>query len=172
VAPVDFPIKAWRFQQPDPANTTISPVGTLLPFHLDTSTTNAACTHDITHDWVPQHQSWHDGAMDGFVSSRLAINSNDAVLSMGYYTRADIPYYYALADGFTICDNFFCSVMGPTDPNRLYTMAASLDPDGKNGGPILQTIVANRTALNGRRPIRRCPSSFRPGNFLEGLLIA
>jgi phospholipase C len=48
--------------------------------------------------------------MDGFVSSRLPINSNDAVLSMGYYTRADLPYYYALADGFTICDNYFCSV--------------------------------------------------------------
>jgi phospholipase C len=69
---------------------------------------------------------------------------------MGYYTRADIPYYYALADAFTICDNYFCSVMGPTDPNRLYTMAASLDPDGKNGGPILQSIVTNRTAFNGR----------------------
>jgi phospholipase C len=59
---------------------------------------------------VPQHQSWNNGGMDGFVSSRLPINSNDAVLSMGYYTRADLPYYYALADGFTICDNYFCSV--------------------------------------------------------------
>src|SRR5450755_509279 len=119
------------FQQPDPANTTTSPVGQLLPFHLDTSQANAACTHDISHDWVPQHQSWDNGKMDGFVSSRLSIDPNDAVLSMGYYTRADLPYYYALADGFTICDNYFCSVMGPTDPNRLYTMAASIDPDGK-----------------------------------------
>ena len=138
------------FQQPDPANTTISPVGTLLPFHLDTSQANAACTHDIIHDWVPQHQSWNGGKMDGFVTSRLPINANDAVLSMGYYTRADIPYYYALADAFTICDNYFCSVMGPTDPNRLYTMAASLDPDGKNGGPVLQTVVTNRAAMYGR----------------------
>src|SRR5713226_9677147 len=144
-----FSDQSMAFHQPDPANTTISPVGALLPFHLDTSTTNAACTHDINHDWVPQHQSWNNGAMNGFVSSRLPIDSNDAILSMGYYTRADIPYYYALADGFTICDNYFCSVMGPTDPNRLYTMAASLDPDGKNGGPILQTIIANRTAFNG-----------------------
>jgi phospholipase C len=84
------------------------------------------------------------------VSSRLAIDSNDAVLTMGYYNRADLPYYYALADAFTICDNYFCSVMGPTDPNRLYTVAASLDPDGKNGGPILQTIVTNRAAFYGR----------------------
>ncbi len=156
-----FSDQSMAFQQPDPANTTISPVGTLLPFHLDTSTTNAACTHDITHDWIPQHQSWDNGAMDGFVSSRLPINSNDAVLSMGYYTRADIPYYYALADGFTICDNFFCSVMGPTDPNRLYTMAASLDPDGKNGGPILQTIVANRTALYGRLTYTTMPEQLQ-----------
>ena len=149
------------FRQPDPANTTISPIGTLLPFHLDTSTTNAACTHDITHDWVPQHQSWNNGAMDGFVSSRLAINSNDAVLAMGYYTRADIPYYYALADAFTICDNYFCSVMGPTDPNRLYTMAASLDPDGKNGGPVLQTIVANRAAFFGHLTYTTMPEQLQ-----------
>src|SRR6266403_3991354 len=156
-----FSDQSMIFHQPDPANTANSPVGALLPFHLDTSTTNAACTHDITHEWVPQHQSWDNGSMDGFVTSRLAINSNDAALSMGYYTRADIPYYYALADGFTICDNFFCSVMGPTDPNRLYTMAASLDPDGKNGGPILQTIVANRTAFNGRRTYTTMPEQLQ-----------
>src|SRR6201997_1142090 len=93
-----FSDQTVAFQQPDAANTTSSPVGALLPFHLDTQTTNAACTHDISHDWVPQHQSWNNGVMDGFVNSRLPINSNDAILSMGYYTRADIPYYYALAD--------------------------------------------------------------------------
>src|SRR5579864_3149112 len=156
-----FSDQSSAFQQPNPNNTTVSPVGTLLPFHLDTSLSNAACTHDITHDWVPQHQSWDNGAMDGFVTSRLPINPNDAVLSMGYCTRADIPYYYALADAFTICDNFFCSVMGPTDPNRLYSMAASLDPDGKNGGPILQTIIANRSALYGRLTFTTMPEQLQ-----------
>ncbi len=149
------------FQQSDPANTANSPIGKLLPFHLDTSKANAACTPDISHDWVPQHQSWDNGKMDGFVSSRLAINSNDATLTMGYYTRADIPYYYSLADAFTICDNYFCSVIGPTDPNRLYTMAASLDPDGKNGGPVLQTIVFNRAAMNGRLTYTTMPEQLQ-----------
>jgi phospholipase C len=79
-----FADRSVASQQPDPANITSSPVGALLPFHLDTPTTNATCTPDITHDWVPQHQSWNNGAMNGFVSSRLLINSNDAVLSMGY----------------------------------------------------------------------------------------
>jgi phospholipase C len=156
-----FADQSMAFQQPYPANTSSPPVGTLLPFHLDTTTTNAACTHDITHDWVPQHQSWNNGAMDGFVTSRVAINANDAVLSMGYYTRADLPYYYAVADAFTICDNYHCSVIGPTHPNRLYTMAASLDPDGKNGGPVLQTVIANRAALQGRLTYTTMPEQLQ-----------
>jgi phospholipase C len=156
-----FSDQSAAFQQPDSANTTIAPVGTLLPFHLDTTQVNAACTHDISHDWVPQHQSWDNGAMDGFVNSRLPINSSDAVLSMGYYNRADIPYYYALADAFTLCDNYFCSVIGPTDPNRLYSMAASLDPDGKNGGPILQTIVTNRSSMYGRLTYTTMPEQLQ-----------
>ena len=145
-----FSDQSMAFQQPDPANSANSPAGVLLPFHLDTATQNAACTHDISHEWVPQHQSWNNGAMNGFVTSHLPINANDAVLTMGYYTRADLPFFYGVADAFTICDNYFCSVMGPTDPNRLYTMAASIDPDGKNGGPLLQTLVTNRSSFFGR----------------------
>jgi len=149
------------FNQPYPANTSSSPAGVLLPFHLDTTQTNAACTHDITHDWIPQHQSWDNGAMDGFVTSRLSINPNDAVLSMGYYTRADLPYYYAVADAFTLCDNYCCSVIGPTDPNRLYTMAASIDPDGKNGGPLLQTLVNNRATMFGKLTYTTMPEQLQ-----------
>jgi phospholipase C len=58
---------------------------------------------------------------------------------MGYYTRNDLSFYYALADAFTICDHYHCSVIGPTDPNRLYSMSATLDPSGSAGGPILST---------------------------------
>jgi phospholipase C len=68
-------------------------------------------------------------------------------MTMGYYTRKDLPYYYAAADAFTLCDNYFCPVMGPSDPNRLYTMAASLDPDGTHGGPLLETL-----AFSARKP--------------------
>src|SRR5712692_7138118 len=156
-----FSDQSPAFQQPDPANTTNPPAGVLLPFHLDTSKTNAACSHDITHDWVPQHQSWDNGAMDGFVTSRLPINTSDAVLTMGYYTRSDLPFYYAVADAFTICDNYFCSVIGPTDPNRLYTMAASIDPAGQNGGPLLQTLVANRSSFFGKLTYTTMPEQLQ-----------
>ena len=60
-------------------------------------------------------------------------------LTMGYYTRADLPYYYALADAFTLCDGYHCSVMGPTHPNRLMQMSGTLDPAGKAGGPVVVT---------------------------------
>jgi phospholipase C len=156
-----FADQSLAFQQPDSANLANPPIGKLLPFHLDTSTANAACTHDITHDWIPQHQSWNNGMMNGFVNSRLPINANDAVLTMGYYTRADLPFYYAVADAFTICDNYFCPVMGPTDPNRLYSMAASIDPDGKNGGPLLETLSTNRSTFFGRLTYTTMPEQLQ-----------
>jgi phospholipase C len=59
---------------------------------------------------------------------------------MGYYRRADLRLYYALADAFTICDRYYCSVLGPTDPNRLMSMSASLGQSGSKGGPLLQTL--------------------------------
>jgi phospholipase C len=111
----------------------------LYPFHLD-SFHNGECTNDINHSWGPQHTYWDGGAMDGFVRGHEAVDgSANGPLTMGYYTRADLSFYYALADAFTICDHYFCSVIGPTDPNRLYSMSAWLDPAGTQGGPILTT---------------------------------
>ena len=58
---------------------------------------------------------------------------------MGYHTRADLPYHYALADAFTLCDGYHCSVFGPTHPNRLMSVSGTIDPDGRHGGPVLIT---------------------------------
>ena len=124
---------------------------TLLPFHLATGGASQ-CFHDITHGWVPQHQSWNGGAMDGFVRAHVAVDGLEAgPATMGYYEREDIPFYHALAEAFTICDGYYCSVLGPTDPNRLYSMSATIDPDGAGGGPLIQTLTfASRDALAGR----------------------
>jgi phospholipase C len=56
---------------------------------------------------------------------------------MGYYKREDIPFQFALAEAFTLCDAFHCSVLGPTWPNRMYWMTGTIDPDGLHGGPIV-----------------------------------
>jgi phospholipase C len=111
----------------------------LYPFHLD-SYNNGECTNDINHSWGPQHSYWDGGQLDGFVTGHEAADGPaNGPLAMGYYTRKDLSFYYALADAFTICDQYYCSVIGPTDPNRLYAMSAWLDPAGTQGGPILST---------------------------------
>jgi phospholipase C len=45
---------------------------------------------------------------------------------MGYFTRQDVPFYYALADAFTVCDHNFCGGMTSTDPNRLIFMTGTV----------------------------------------------
>jgi phospholipase C len=113
--------------------------GVLQPFHIDTNN-GGECTSDINHSWGPQHAYWNGGRLDRFVSGHVAVDGQTTgALTMGYYTRADLEFYYAVADAFTICDHYHCSVIGPTDPNRLYTMSASLGADGSSGGPILST---------------------------------
>ena len=146
----------------------------LEPFELQSNPPTVAgqTTNDITHDWGPQHGAWHDGAMDRFMVEHLA-NDPEAtwqftttvdgipvptssvvptgITAMGYYRRKDcLAFYRALAEAFTICDGYHCSVLGPTDPNRLVFMSGSLGAhSGDVGGPVLTTYVQNRPALYG-----------------------
>ncbi len=123
--------------------------GKLLPFHLETNNV-AQCFPDITHSWVPQHHSWDNGAMDNFVRTHLEVDGEQAgVETMGYYEKADIPFYRAIAENFTLCDQYHCSVLGPTDPNRLYSMSAWIDPNGEQGGPLVATIEKTGTPQSG-----------------------
>jgi len=85
---------------------------TVAPFHL------TALDHDLPHDWNTAHLAWDCGRMDGFV---WAEGSRD---TMGYYDQNDLPNYYALAGRFALYDRFFSSLMGPSLPNHLYTVAA------------------------------------------------
>lgn len=136
------------FAQPYPGNATRPPVGFQLPFHFDTSSGYDASTRDLSHDWLAEHLSRDGGKMDAFVRTHL-MNSIDGpsygLFTMGYYTRADLPFHYALADAFTICDHYFCSVLGPTDPNRLMALSGTIDPDGHHGGPVLTTASTSES---------------------------
>jgi len=107
-----------------------NPDGYVLPYHIDTTTTGWACAPDADHSWEGQHTAWNNGKNDQFGRVPKPVQ-------MGYLTRADLPYYYALADAFTVCDQYFCSVLGPTNPNRYYSMGATIDPGGTGGGPAI-----------------------------------
>ena len=86
---------------------------------------------------------------------------------MGYHTRADIPFQFALAEAFTICDAYHCSVLGPTWPNRMYWMTGTIDPDGRGGGPMTSNTPdrrrmpmddVRRAAREGRRQLEGLPA--------------
>jgi len=121
------------FDQPDPDRAE----GYTLPFRLDTYRTSAQRLPGLSHDWGPQHAAWNGRAMNNWIPAHRAVDRPNGPLTMGFLTRQDLPFYYALADAFTICDGYHCSVFGPTHPNRLYLMSATIDPAGRYGGPAI-----------------------------------
>ncbi|MFF0490883.1 phospholipase C [Nocardia sp. NPDC004068] len=120
-----------------------TPDGYVEPFRLDTTrgaTLDGECVNDPDHSWAGMHASWNGGRNDGWMPMSIAsVGPANAPAAMGYYTRADIPVHHELADAFTLCDHYHCSVLGPTDPNRLYWVSATIDPDGLAGGPLVET---------------------------------
>ena len=127
------------FKQADSDN----PAGYLYPFHTDTTSTSAQQLPSNSHSWGPQHDSWNNGLMNGFVSARIpdSVDGIAGQYSMAYFTRDDIPFHWALADAFTVCDGYHCSILGPTWPNRLYLMTGQIDPAGAHGGPVYDNYV-------------------------------
>ena len=106
----------------------------VLPFHLDTHRSSAQLLQDLDHSWASQHGAIAAGRMDAW-----PLNKTD--MTMGYFLRQDIPFHYALADAFTICDHYFCSIAGPTCPNRAMLWTGSIDPRGMGGGPFIDDDV-------------------------------
>lgn len=84
------------------------------------------CIPDPPHSWASAHAQWNQGANDGFMTRWLEQKpAGTPPHPMGYLVRADLPFTYGLADHFVSCDRWFCSVLGPTWPNRMYLHSAS-----------------------------------------------
>jgi phospholipase C len=103
------------FSQPDGQG------GSVRPYHFEATT-----SPDIGHDWDAIHREWDLGKMDGFFTT----DGRDA---MGYYTKPDLPYYYDLFETSALCVNYFCSLLGPTYPNRFYLVGGTSGGITTNG---------------------------------------
>ncbi|HWX02887.1 phosphocholine-specific phospholipase C [Collimonas sp.] len=100
----------------------------VLPYHFDAKGTNA--THvGLNHSWKGTEDAWKN--WDAWVPKKTAY-------TMGYFDRGDLPFYYAVADAFTICDAYHCSIFGPTDPNRFYALSGTAGENitGLNDGNL------------------------------------
>ena len=111
----------------------------------------------LSHDWRDQHASWNQGAMDGWLLTHIASDGEaNGSFTMGYYTQEDIPFHWALAKAFTLADNYHCSVMGPTDPNRLFWEEGGNDPQGRRRpGPGDRRRPGPDLRKRGRDPLQR-----------------
>lgn len=123
---VKLPTGKSVFHQPDPNNSD----GYVLPFRPDAPHLGLQFLEDTPHGWTGTHAAWNGGAYDQWVPQK-------GTTSMAHLTRQDIPFHYALADAFTVCDAYHCSLLGPTDPNRYHMWTGWVGNDGSGAGPVI-----------------------------------
>jgi phospholipase C len=113
--------------EPTTGNPNPIAAGTIVPFHKTTLCESS----DLNHSWNGEHQAWNNGAMDGFTAANDISSANSDATdptgsrTMGYYTQADLPYYYSLYNTFATGDRYFQSVLSQTFPNRFYLLAGT-----------------------------------------------
>jgi len=112
---------------------------TFAPFRLDIKNSKASWTSYLPHSWENQIGAWNKGKFDQWLDWKSSDYKefSGIPLTLGYYTREDIPFYYALADAFTICDQHFCSSMTGTTTNRHFFWTGKCIPD-KNDRPLVR----------------------------------
>lgn len=101
---------------------------TYAPFHVDINKTKITWQGGLPHSWNDQVAARNGGRYDKWVPVK-------SLMSLGYYDRTDVPFYYAMADAFTICDHHFCSSLTGTTPNRLFFWSGTIRPE-QNGKAI------------------------------------
>lgn len=116
---------------------------TWVPFRLDLKNSNATWMGCLPHDWPDQSRARNNGKHDNWLEAKRS------ALTLGFYTREDLPFYYALADAFTVCDQNFCSSLTGTNPNRLHLWSGTIRAEAK---PESKACVRNQDAENAPAP--------------------
>jgi len=113
------------------------PVVTAFPL------TNTSQGSDVSQTWKDSHDQIDGGRMDGFVRT---MNSEQP---MGYYTPAVLPFAYSLASTFTVANQWFSSLPGPTYPNRRFLLAGTAyGTTQTRGDPLLADSPPSGTVFD------------------------
>ncbi|WP_130731879.1 phosphocholine-specific phospholipase C [Komagataeibacter xylinus] len=147
--------RAMRLPNGNPAFVQGSEAGeTYLPWRLNIRDTRVTWMGSIPHSRDSQVDAWNNGGHDRWIDAKKSHHRDYAryPLTMGHYTREDLPFYYALADAFTVCDQNYCGAMTSTTPNRLLfwtgTVRDRQDPTSNvymRNGEILEGGMTWRT---------------------------
>lgn len=104
--------------------------GYVAPFRPNAPDLGNQFIQDLPHDWTSGKGAYNSHRYDQWVPYK-------GTTTMAYLTREDIPFHYQLADAFTICDAYHCSINSSTDPNRYYMWTGWVGNDGQGGGPVI-----------------------------------
>jgi len=113
------------------------------PYHMNPAVSSALLVPDMPHSFSDAQAAWNQGSFGQWPAFKTQY-------SMGYYRRADIPFQFALAEAFTICDSYHCSVTSGTDVNRIVLFS------GSNFDPALRAQGVNSTDQNAEVINQRC----------------
>ena len=110
---------------------------TYAPFRLNIKDTKATWMNSLPHSWTNQLDAGNYGRHDRWLEAKRSGDKAfaDMPLTLGYYNRKDIPFYYSLADAFTVCDQHFCSSLTGTTPNRLYFWSGTIREEQTGNSP-------------------------------------
>ncbi len=108
-----------------------------VPFRLKLKDSSATWMGCLPHDWTDQTDARNEGRYDRWLQVKESGEERYAKmpLTLGYYNREDIPFYYELADAFTICDQHFCSSLTGTTPNRLHLWTGTIRAEQRADSP-------------------------------------
>lgn len=114
----------YQVNDADPANPRV-----IAPFRLNTvQTFDYMRVSGTPHAWLDAQAAWDNGRMNVWPKYK---NNH----SMGFFAQDDMPFQFAMAKAFTICDAYFCSAQAGTNTNRLFQWTGTNDPLGKGNGP-------------------------------------
>jgi phospholipase C len=120
---------------------------THVPFRLNMRETNATWMGSLPHSWTNQVDARNEGKYDKWLIAKQPGHKDytKMPLTQGFYNREDIPFYYAMADAFTVCDQNFCSSLTGTTPNRLYLWTGTIreNPDPKKYANVRNENVSD-----------------------------
>ncbi len=120
------------------------------PWRLDIRDTRVTWMGSLPHSRNSQVDAWNEGLHDRWIEAKRSGEKEYAELplTMGHYTREDLPFYYAMADAFTICDQHYCSVMTSTSPNRCYFWTGTIrDQEGVDARVHMRNNQIDRGGL-------------------------
>ncbi|MGG7468488.1 phosphocholine-specific phospholipase C [Chryseobacterium arthrosphaerae] len=111
------------------------------PARLDLRNTKSTWMSSLPHSWENQQNALNKGKYDQWLQAKASGNKDykNIPLTLGYYNREDLPFYYQLADAFTIFDQYFCSSLTGTTPNRLFLWSGTLR--AQQNGKVKANVV-------------------------------